>query len=106
MITEYNFTRVQAEAIVNMQLYKLSNTDVTDLKNELENLKLLIKDLKETLESEEKLKTVMKNELREIKKEYGNPRKTVIKDEVSNIVIDELDMVSKDDYVVTVSKSG
>ena len=106
LIKEYNFTRVQAEAIVNMQLYKLSNTDVTDLKNELENLKLLIKDLKETLESEEKLKTVMKNELREIKKEYGNPRKTVIKDEVSNIVIDELDMVSKDDYIVTISKSG
>ena len=106
LIKEFEFTRVQAEAIVNMQLYKLSNTDVTDLKNELENLKALILDLKETLESEEKLKTVMKNELREIKKEYGNPRKTVIKDEVSDIVIDELDMVSKDDYIVTVSKSG
>ncbi len=106
LIKEFEFSRVQAEAIVNMQLYKLSNTDVTDLKNELESLKALILDLKETLESEEKLKTVMKNELREIKKEYGNPRKTVIKEEVSDIVINELDMVSKDDYVVSVSKSG
>ena len=106
LIKEFEFTRVQAEAIVNMQLYKLSNTDVTDLKNELENLRVLILDLKETIESEEKLKTVMKGELREIKKEFGSPRKTIIKDEVSDIVIDELDMVSKDDYIVSVSKSG
>ena len=65
-----------------------------------------IKELNEILASEEKLKSVMRDELKEIKKEYPSARRTVIKDEVSEIVIDELDMVSKEDYVVCVSSSG
>ncbi len=106
LVKEFEFSRLQAEAIVNMQLYKLTNTDVTELQNELEYLANLIKELNEILNSEEKLKNVMKTELREIKKEYANPRRTVIKDEVSEIIIDELEMVSKEDFVVCVSSSG
>lgn len=106
LVKEFAFTEIQAEAIVNMQLYKLTNTDVTDLKNEFENLKVLATELTSILESEDKLKSVIKSELREIKKEYGNPRRTEIKEDVTEIVIDELDMVSKDDYIVCISDSG
>lgn len=106
LVAEFEFTKIQAEAIVNMQLYKLTNTDVTELMNELEYLANLIRELNEILANEDKLKTVMRDELKEIKKEYSNPRRTIIKDEVSEIVIDELDMVSKEDYVVCVSSSG
>lgn len=106
LMNEYKFTKLQAEAIVNMQLYKLTNTDVTDLKEEHSNLLILIDELKSILESEEKLKSVMKNELKEIKHEYATPRITQIKDEVSEIIIDETDLVSKEDFIVSVSKSG
>lgn len=106
LIKEYKFTTIQAEAIVNMQLYRLTNTDVEELKKEHEALVLLAKELKEILESEEKLKSVIKSELREIKKEYGSSRKTKIKEEISEIIIDELEMVSKEDFIVCVSSSG
>ena len=106
LVKEYNFTKMQAEAIVNMQLYKLTNTDVTELKNEYERLKEEIIYFKSILEKEEVLLGVMKNELREVKKEFSDPRRTTIKDEVSEIKIDALDMVSKEDFVVCVSKSG
>ena len=106
LVNEYDFTKLQAEAIVNMQLYKLTNTDVTDLKNEFDKLVTLVAELKNILSDDDKLKTVMKSELREIKKEYASPRITEIKDEVSEIVIDELDMVSKEDFILCVSKSG
>ncbi len=106
LITEYDFTRLQSEAIVNMQLYKLTNTDVTLLKDEAQRLNLIIKELKEILGSPEKLMTVMKNELKLIKKEYATPRITQIIEEVTDLQIDELEMVTKEDYVVCVSASG
>ncbi len=106
LINAFEFSRLQSEAIVNMQLYKLSNTDVTQLEKELEYLITLIKELSEILENDDKFKNVMKSELREIKKEYANSRRTLIKDEVSEIVIDEVDLVSKDDYIICVSSSG
>jgi topoisomerase-4 subunit A len=103
---EFTFSKIQAEAIVNMQLYKLTNTDVTLLKEEYERLKTLITRLKEILENEEVLKSLMKDELREIKKEYATPRITEIKEEKTEIKIDEVDMVSKEDFIVCISKSG
>jgi topoisomerase-4 subunit A len=106
LMKEFTFSKIQAEAIVNMQLYKLTNTDVTLLKEEYERLKTLITRLKEILENEEVLKSLMKDELREIKKEYATPRITEIKEEKTEIKIDEVDMVSKEDFIVCISKSG
>ncbi len=106
LIQTYEFTKVQAEAIVMMQLYKLTNTDVTLLQEEFDRLTKTISLLKEILGSEEILKNVIKIELKQIKKEYSTPRLTVIKDDISEIKIDELDMVSKEDFIVVISKSG
>ena len=106
LVKEYDFTTEQATAIVMMQLYKLTNTDVTELKNELNNLLELIKYLTSVIDDEVVRKGVMKDELRSIKKEFSNPRRTIIKDEITEIKIDELSMIPKEDYIVSVSKSG
>lgn len=106
LVKEYLFTTEQATAIVMMQLYKLTNTDVTDLQNEHANLLELIKYLTSVINDESVLKVVMKEELRSIKKEFASPRRTIIKDEITEIKIDELSMIPKEDFIVSVSKSG
>lgn len=106
LVKEYLFTTEQATAIVMMQLYKLTNTDVTDLQNEHANLLELIKYLTSVINDESVLKGVMKDELRSIKKEFASPRRTIIKDEITEIKIDELSMIPKEDFIVSVSKSG
>lgn len=106
LVKEYLFTTEQATAIVMMQLYKLTNTDVTDLQNEHANLLELIKYLTSVINDESVLKGVMKEELRSIKKEFATPRRTIIKDEITEIKIDELSMIPKEDFIVSVSKSG
>lgn len=106
LVKEYDFTTEQATAIVMMQLYKLTNTDVTDLQNEHANLLELIKYLTSVINDESVLKVVMKEELRSIKKEFVTPRRTIIKDEITEIKIDELSMIPREDFIVSVSKSG
>ena len=106
LVKEFEFTEKQAEAIVMLQLYKLTNTDVTELLERKDNLKLMIDFLESILNDENKLKNVMKDELKSIKKEYATPRKTSIEDEVSEIRIDTTSMISKEDCVVVVTKQG
>ena len=106
LVEKYDFTIEQAEAIVMLQLYKLTNTDVVVLEERSEKLKELIKECEKILNDENELKSVMKTELREIKKQYATPRKTEIKSEITEIKIDELDMISKDDFIVCISKTG
>lgn len=106
LVKEYDFTKEQAEAIVNLQLYRLTNTDVTVLEEEYKNLQLIIKGLEEILSNEERLKSVMKEELRKIKQEYATPRLTEIKDEITEIKIDATQMIPKEDCVVAVSREG
>ena len=76
LVKKWDFTEDQATAIVMLQLYRLTNTDVTVLMEKLENLKKIIENLQAILNDESKLKMVIKEELRRIKKEYGVPRKT------------------------------
>ena len=106
LVDKYDFTPEQAEAIVMLQLYRLTNTDVVVLQERSEKLKELIKKCEKILNDDNELKLVMKSELREIKKKYATPRKTEIKSEITEIKINELDMISKEDYIVCISKSG
>ncbi|HHW68959.1 MAG TPA: DNA topoisomerase IV subunit A [Tenericutes bacterium] len=106
IIEKFNFTEQQAEAIVTLQLYKLTNTDVTELIVESNTLNNNINLLNEILNNEEKLKTVMKDELKQIKKEYANPRLTEIKDEITEIKIDTTEIIPKEDAIVVVTKEG
>ncbi len=106
LIKEYNFTELQAEAIVILQLYKLTNTDVTQLSTEMEKLKKEIFLYEQILNNEEALKRVMKNELKAIKTEYATPRKTEIRDEITEIKIDTTKMIPKEDCIVVVTNEG
>ncbi len=106
LVIEYQFTEKQAEAIVMLQLYRLTNTDIEVLKKELDDLKIIIESLKEILSDDNKLKGVIKDELRKIKKEYEIPRKTDIQEEVTEIKIDVKDMIGKEDTLVVLTKEG
>ena len=106
LVEKFDFTMEQAEAIVTLQLYRLTNTDIVTLEERAQELEKLIQECKDILEDENLLKNLMKSELRSVRRDYATPRKTVIKDEVSEIKIDELDMVSKEDFVVCISKTG
>ena len=104
--TEFDFTKEQAEAIVNLQLYKLTNTDVTELQKEMEEKAKEIAIWTQILENEEALKHVMKTELKMIKKEYAAPRKTEIKDEVTEIKINATSLIPKEDCIVVITNEG
>lgn len=106
LVKEFDFTEKQAEAIVMLQLYRLTNTDVVSLEEEMGNLKKMIKGLELILSDENVLKTVMKDELRKIKKEYATTRKTDIKDEITEIKIDTTVMIPKEDVIVSITKDG
>ena len=106
LVKEFKFSEEQAEAIVNLQLYRLTNTDVEVLEEEKRNLSLIIKGLEEILANEDRLRGVMKEELRKIKNEYATPRKTDIKDEITEIKIDTMAMIPKEECIVAISKDG
>ncbi len=106
LVAKFGFSEDQAEAIITLQLYRLSNTDVTLLEQELEELRALIARLQLILDDENELKSVMKDELRAVKKEFATPRKTDIKDEITDIKIEETEMIAKEDVVVTLTKDG
>ena len=106
LMKEFGFSEPQAEAIVTLQLYRLSNTDVVALQNELENLKKVIEGLTAILASEKVLMNVIKRDLKEVNKEYPTPRLTDIKEDITDIKIDVEAMIPKEDVVVVVTKDG
>lgn len=106
LVKEFDFTKEQATAIVTLQLYRLTNTDVTELEEELKKLANEIAIYRQILGNEEALKHVMKTELKLIKKEYATPRKTEIKDEVTEIKIDTTSLIPKEDCMVVVTNEG
>ena len=106
LIKEFEFTYEQAKAIVELQLYRLTNTDIVDLESEMKDLETKINIWMKILENEEALKHVMKTELKLVKKEFDTPRLTEIVDEITEIKIDEADMITKEDVVVAITKDG
>ena len=106
LVNKYEFTEEQAEAIVTLQLYRLTNTDIIVLKEECEKLAKLIEECNEILKDENKLKNVMKSELREIKKNYAVARKTEIRDEIVDLKVDVKEMIPDEKVVVVVTNDG
>lgn len=106
LVKEFDFTMEQAEAIVTLQLYRLTNTDIIELEERMEKLQKLIEGLKAILSDEEVLKYVMKKELKLIKKEYAGPRRTEIQDALEEIKLDMKEMIPKENVVVVVTNEG
>lgn len=106
LIIAYGFTEKQAEAIVMLQLYRLTNTDIVMLEKEKKELDDKIKELNEILDSDTVLRQVIIDRLRDIKKKYPMARLTEIKNEVSEIKIDEKAMIIAEDINVSVTRDG
>jgi DNA topoisomerase IV, A subunit len=106
LVKEFDFSIDQAETIVMLQLYKLTNTDVVELEEELKKLNLTIAALNKILSEEDTLRKVMIEELKRIKKEFGYPRRTIIEEEVQEIKIDTKYMIQEEDVVVSITKDG
>ena len=106
LMNEFGFDEPQAEAIVSMRLYRLSNTDIQILRNEFAELVNKIEETKAIIENENVLKSVIIKELRDVKNEYGDARRTKIEAEVQDIVIDRAAMVTSETVVVTASRDG
>ena len=106
LVKQYDFTEEQAEAIVTLQLYRLTNFDVQELVTKKANLEKIIKGLEAILESPKKLLKVIEQELTKIKEEYATPRKTEIKDEITEIKLETTKIIPKEDVVVLVTKEG
>ena len=106
LVVQQGFTEEQAEAIVNLQLYRLTNTDITQLQAEAKELAETIAELTTILNEENELLKVIKKELREIKKKYTTPRLTEIEAEIQEIKIETQVLVAQEEVVVTVTRDG
>lgn len=106
LVTAYDFTEAQAEAIVSLQLYRLTNTDVNALRAEHKELADKILGLQQIINDQATLNRVITDELVAVKKEYGNPRRSAIQREVSQIEIDTSALIAKEDVRVLVSANG
>ncbi|MFT8883269.1 MAG: DNA topoisomerase IV subunit A [Liquorilactobacillus hordei] len=106
LVDEYSFTEAQAEAIVSLQLYRLTNTDVTALQAEAKELAAKIKQFELILSDSRELDRVIKKEITVIDKKYTSERKTVIQDKVEQLKIETEVLIAPEDVVVMVSKDG
>ncbi|MGR5867962.1 DNA gyrase subunit A [Bacillus pacificus] len=103
---KFGFTEAQAEAIVSLQLYRLTNTDITALQQEADELNKKIIELQAILQSEKRLLQVIKTDLKRVKKTYSDDRRAIIEDQIEEIKIDVEVMIPQEDVIVTVTKEG
>ncbi len=106
LIERFDFSEEQAEAIVMMRLYSLSNQDIEALKNEDKELNENVAVYKKILSSEKELLKVIKSELQQMNKILICPRRTQIEDKVSSLKVDETDLITKEQTIVSISKEG
>ena len=106
LVAKYDFTEAQAEAIVMLQLYRLTNTDIEALQEEHDELEALIKELRNILDNHEALLAVIKDELNEIKKKFKVDRLSTIEAEISEIKIDKEVMVPSEEVILSMTHHG
>lgn len=106
LVAQYDFTEKQAEAIVSLQLYRLTNTDVTALQREADELAKQIARYEKVLGSPKELDRVIKRELTAVAKKYGTPRLTEIQDKIQSLTVKTEVTVAKEDVQLLVSRTG
>lgn len=102
----YDFTEAQAEAIVTLQLYRLTNTDIVTLEEEEASLRERITLLQAIIGDERTMYNVMKKELREVKKKFASPRLSELQDKAEVIEIDSASLIVTEDTYVSVTRGG
>lgn len=106
LVAEFEFTEAQAEAIVMLQLYRLTNTDIVALENEHNELAKLIKEYRHILDNHDALLQVIKSELTDIRKQFKSERLSSIEAEIAEIKIDKEVMVPSEDVVLSITRQG
>ena len=106
IVSKYNFTELQAEEIVTLQLYRLTNTDIFELRTEAKELEQKIKKIRQTLNSERSLLKAIAMEFNETKEQIDEPRRTSIEKEVEEVVVKTEDIISKEDVMLIISHDG
>ncbi|HDG5488867.1 TPA: DNA topoisomerase IV subunit A [Staphylococcus aureus] len=106
LIEVFEFTEEQAEAIVMLQLYRLTNTDIVALEGEHKELEALIKQLRHILDNHDALLNVIKEELNEIKKKFKSERLSLIEAEIEEIKIDKEVMVPSEEVILSMTRHG
>ncbi|REH75393.1 DNA topoisomerase IV subunit A [Staphylococcus felis] len=106
LVAEFNFTDAQAEAIVMLQLYRLTNTDIVALQDEHNELKTKIDGLRHILDNHQALLDVIKDELHEIKKQFKSPRLSVIEANITEIKIDKEVIVPSETVMLSLTYDG
>lgn len=106
LISRFGFTERQAEALLNLQLYRLSNTDVTTLIQESNDLKNKINECKNILSSEDKVNSIISSDLKQIKVKFNSPRMTTFLDEELDLKVDLKALVTKEEVYVAFTRDG
>ncbi|HCZ6661313.1 TPA: DNA topoisomerase IV subunit A, partial [Staphylococcus aureus] len=106
LIEVFEFTEEQAEAIVMLQLYRLTNTDIVALEGEHKELEALIKQFRHILDNHDALLNVIKEELNEIKKKFKSERLSLIEAEIEEIKIDKEVMVPSEEVILSMTRHG
>ncbi|MGI6608222.1 MAG: DNA topoisomerase IV subunit A [Erysipelotrichaceae bacterium] len=106
LITSFDFTDTQAEAIVLLRLYRLTNTDIYALKEEYAQLVKEMKTLNDIISNPVSLNRLLCNELTQLKDRFAHERYTVIEDEIDEIVIDKVDMIANERVMVSFTRDG
>ncbi|GAB6167744.1 DNA topoisomerase IV subunit A [Clostridium carnis] len=106
LINKFGFTEIQAEAILELMLYRLTGLEIKVFQKEYNELEKTIKRLKKILESEKELLRVVRVELKEVTEKYENPRKTQIIHDDSEAKIDVEELIIVEDVMITLSKDG
>ena len=106
IISKYGFTEIQAEAIVMLQLYRLTNTDVFALKQESKELDLQIRKLKSILSSNSALNNAIIDELNKTKELVDTERKTIIEHEIEEVEVKTEDVITKEDVMLLITHDG
>lgn len=106
LVMKFGFSLEQAEAIVMLQLYRLTNTDIVSLENEMKELNSFIEEMIGLLSDEKKMRRHIIADLKEIKKKYPFERLTTIKDEVETIEIDKQSMIIPEEIYVSITRDG
>lgn len=106
LMQKFSFTELQADAIVNLKLYRLTSTDVAQVKKEHDDLELLINEIKAVLASSDLQKNAIKKIIRNYKAEFNTQRLTKVEGEIEKIELNEADLIDSKDVIVMITHDG